>query len=364
MTAGDVDVVVLGLGIHGSSAVYELSRRGLRVVGIDQFEPGHSRGSSHGATRMIRRAYPSPAWNEFVQHAYRGWERWERDAGRSFMHRTGGAYAHRGVAVMQGGRVREVETDELATLLPALRIPEGYHAAYDPDAGVVEAEVSTRWAQDRAVELGAELRFREEVFGWDIADGVVTVRTARSQLRATRLIVAAGAFVRTLVPRFAHFFEVWRILTYSAPAGQERARAPHLGSFSVDHPGGLVFGLPEVAGAGAKLGVDAGKIWDPTIPVTPPSEDEIANLSSLLGTFVPDIDLTGGEATACLYTMTPDRRFVVGELPDQPEVLLAAACSGHGFKFGPAIGEAVADLVEHIDRPDLDFLSPSRVIAA
>lgn len=354
------DVVVLGLGIHGTASAYELARRGLRVTGIDRFPAGHARGSSHGATRMIRRAYPHPDWNDLVRHAYRGWERWERQSGRTFLHRTGGAYAHRSGGGLQGGRSRPASLAEVAGLLPGLHLPDGYHAILDPDAGVLEAAAAHAWAQDAAVDAGAELSFGETVLGWsDEGDGV-GVRTDRRELHADRLAVAGGPWLARLFPEIGSHTEVWRILTYSARPGQAAAQAPALGVFSVDLDEGLVFGLPETAGAGAKVGVDARDPWDPEVPVAPPTAEEAAHLAGLLTRFAPGVDVADGEAVACLYTMTPDKRFVIGALADQPRVVVAAACSGHGFKFGPAVGEAVADLVEGIDRPDLDFLSPDR----
>jgi len=357
------DAIVLGLGIHGSAAAYELAGRGVDVLGIDRFPPGHRRGSSHGATRMIRRAYPSEAWNQLVDDAYRGWERWGRAAGAPFVHRTGGLYAHRGAASMQGGRSAPAPASRWSSLAPSLRPPEHYAAVHDPDAGVVEAARALAHAQRGALAAGAELRFESRVLGWTVDDGLVTVRTDRGTEQAERLVLAGGPWAAQLLPARPGYFEVWRILTFTAPSGQRIARPPALGCFSVDLPEGLVFGLPETAGSGAKIGIDAGAVWDPEQPVAPPTADEAAHLAGLLRRFVPGVDTEGGDAVACLYTMTPDRRFLVGELPGAPEVLVAAACSGHGFKFGPAIGEAVADLVEHIERPDLDFLSPARMVS-
>jgi glycine/D-amino acid oxidase-like deaminating enzyme len=325
------DVVVLGLGIHGSAAVFELAQRGLDVVGIEQFYAAHSRGSSHGATRMIRRAYPHPVWNELVDRAYLGWDRWSLNAGRSFIETTGGLYAHRGAQTLQGGRSTPLADGESMSISSSLRPPADYGVVHDPDAGVIDAAGALAFAQAAAQSAGAELRF-----------GVV-------------------AWASKLVPSAASFFEVWRIVTLTAPTGQAVAQPPALGCFSVHLPEGLVFGLPEASGAGAKIGIDAGEVWDPDVPVSSPTEAEVLHLAELLQSFVPGIETESGEAVACLYTMTPDKRFVVGALPDSPEVLLAAACSGHGFKFGPAIGEAVADLVTGVARPDLDFLNPARM---
>lgn len=355
------DAVVLGLGIHGSAAVLELSQRGLDVVGIEQFDPAHSRGSSHGATRMIRRAYPHPVWNDLVNRAYLGWDRWALSAGQSFVQPTQGLYAHRGTPALQGGRSRPVAAAEHTLVAPSFRPPPGYGVVHDPDAGVIDAAGALDFARRTAENAGAELRFGEKVLDWTVDAGVVTVVTSSGPIRTRRLVLTGGPWVSSLLPQTAHFFEVWRILTLTAPAGQAVAQPPALGCFSVDLPEGLVFGLPETAGGGAKIGIDAGAVWDPDVPVAAPTEQEIEHLAALLRDFVPGIQTLGGEAVACLYTMTPDKRFVVGALPGTPEVLLAAACSGHGFKFGPAIGEAIADIVTGVPRPDLDFVSPTRM---
>lgn len=355
------DAVVLGLGIHGSAAVLELAQRGLDVVGIEQFDPAHSRGSSHGATRMIRRAYPHPVWNDLVDRAYLGWDRWSLVAGRSFVHTTHGLYAHRGAPALQGGRSRPIAATERSEMAPSFQPPLDYGVVHDPDAGVIDAAGALEFARATAEDAGAELRFGETVLDWTVDGGVVTVRTTSGRIRARRLVLTGGAWVSTLLPRTANFFEVWRILTLTAPTGQAVAQAPALGCFSVDLPEGLVFGLPETAGSGAKIGIDAGRVWDPDVPVDSPTGPEVEHLAALLRRFVPGIQTSGGEAVACLYTMTPDKRFVVGALPGTPEILIAAACSGHGFKFGPAIGEAIADIVTGIPRPDLDFVSPTRM---
>lgn len=358
------DVVVLGLGIHGSASTRELALRGLDVVAVEQFAPGHARGSSHGATRMVRRAYPHPVWNALVDRAYDGWARWATAAGSAFLHPTSGLYAHRGEPTMQGGASLPADPSTWPRLAPSLRLPAGFGAVADPDAGVLQAARALDFAQTSATAAGAELRFGETVLDWKVDDGVVTVRTDAGSIRARRLVLAGGAWASRLVPGGASFFEVWRIVTLTVPRGQTVAQPPALGCFSVDLPDGLVFGLPEAAGSGAKIGIDAGPVWDPDAPVAPPTADEVAHLAGLFEQFVPGIVTAGAEAVACLYTMTPDKRFVVGALPDQPEVVVAAACSGHGFKFGPAIGEAVADLVEGTTRDDLAFLSPARMVTA
>ncbi|SDZ42028.1 N-methyl-L-tryptophan oxidase [Herbiconiux ginsengi] len=362
-TAGgmDADVVVLGLGVHGSAAAASLARRGHRVIGLERFTPDHSRGSSHGRTRMIRRAYPNAVWNGFVEKAYDAWEALERESATTLIHRTGGVYAHAGASPLQGPGCETLENAEaVAERMPALRIPAGHGAVFDPSAGVLEAEAALAALRTSAGAHGAQLRFGEQVESWSPTDDGVIVQTPDGPIRARRLVVAAGPWAGDLLPSLAPLLEVWRIVTVTVAPGQFAGRPPQLGAFSVDRPEGLVFGIPDAQGNGLKLGIDAGPVWNPEVPVAPPTDAEVDEIRSLMEEYVPGIDTSIVDAAACLYTMTADKRFVIGPLAESPAVIAVSACSGHGFKFGAAVGDAVADLVEGIPRPDLDFISTAR----
>jgi monomeric sarcosine oxidase len=364
LRADQAEVVIIGLGVHGSAAAASLARRGRRVIALDRFPPGHDRGSSHGRTRMIRRAYPSPAWNDFVDRAFVAWAALEAESGERLLHRTAGLYAHpgtSGTSQLQGpGCVVIDDPGEQARRMPGLAVPEGYRGVYDPAAGVIEAARALAALRGAATAHGAELRHGVHVRGWEPTATGVRVATDEGVLSATHLVIAAGSWSGALVPSLAPWLDVWRILTVTVPPGQRAGMPPSLGAFSVDRPEGLVFGLPDACGNGVKLGVDAGLRWDPEEPVTPPGPRETAELRALLESYVPGLDTTPVEATSCLYTMTEDRRFIIGPLADAPSVVVAAACSGHGFKFGPAVGDAVADLCDGVPRGDIDFISTAR----
>ncbi|MDF2580088.1 MAG: hypothetical protein K0S49_1667 [Microbacterium sp.] len=361
MIALDADVIVVGLGVHGSAAAAALARRGVAVIAVDRFAPAHTRGSSHGRTRMIRRAYPNPVWNDFVSRAFAGWSELERESGLTLLHRTGGLYAHRGESQLQGPGCMVVDDpSHMSDLMPGFGVPAGYRAVYDPEAGVLEASQAVAALQRSAEAHGAELRWETRVEGWERVSSGIVLRTDAGDLRARRLVIAGGSWMGALVPELAPLLEVWRILTVTVAPGQAIGMPPSLGAFSVDRAEGLVFGIPDAAANGVKLGVDAGEIWDPETQVAPPTATEAGVLRSLLDTYVPGLDSTPVELAACLYTMTADKRFVIGPLRRAPEVVVASACSGHGFKFGPAVGEALADLATGVDREDLDFISTSR----
>ncbi|MEU6642555.1 N-methyl-L-tryptophan oxidase [Saccharomonospora sp. NPDC046836] len=357
----EADVIVIGLGVHGSAAAASLARRGRRVIALDRFPADHDRGSSHGRTRMIRRAYPNPVWNDLVGKAFAAWSALEAESGERLVHRTGGLYAHRGVAQLQGpGCVTIDDAGELARRMPSFAVPEGYRAVHDPGAGVIEASRALGALRRAAVTHGADLRHGIRVRGWESTTKGVRVTTDAGVLTAARLVVAVGSWAAAVLPSLAPLLDVWRILTLTVRAHQPAGLPPRLGAFSVDRPEGLVFGIPDADGNGVKLGVDAGLSWDPEEAPAPPSPREITELRALLESYVPGLDTTPVEATSCLYTMTEDKRFIIGPLAGAPEVVVVTACSGHGFKFGPAVGDAVADLCDGVPREDLDFISTAR----
>jgi glycine/D-amino acid oxidase-like deaminating enzyme len=198
--------------------------------------------------------------------------------------------------------------------------------------------------------------------GWEPDGEGVVVHTPHGRIRAGRLVLCAGPWTGRLVPELAPELHVTRIVNaYFAADTTDLLTPPSLGCFSVELPIGLLYGIPAVDGRGLKVGLDSGEPCDPDAPRSPATEAELAVLSRAVEELLPAAGPLREHLT-CLYTMTDDRRFVVGALPDTPQVVVASACSGHGFKFAPAIGTALADLACGLPRPDLDFLSPARLM--
>ncbi|MFD4553988.1 N-methyl-L-tryptophan oxidase [Streptomyces sp. NPDC058469] len=357
------DAIVVGLGVHGSAALRHLAARGLDVLGLEQYGLGHDLGSSHGATRMIRRAYPHPDWDSLVDTAYRAWSELQGTSKAQLLDITGGLYAapQDRPDPLRGPGCRQVDADEAARIFPGLRLPTGFTAVHDPRAGIIDAQETLRAQLTLAERAGAHLHDHAPVLGWEPDGDEVVVHTGKAALRTRRLVLCTGPWTAAQVPSLAPHLTVTRIVNaYFAadPAGPLGSSG--LGSFSVDLPQGLLYGFPATDGRGLKAGLDSGPPWDPRAPRPQATNDELALLAEAVAQVLPGAGPVTQSLT-CLYTMTADRRFIVGEVPGVPQVLVASACSGHGFKFGPAIGEALADLVCGIARPDLDFLSPARL---
>src|SRR5260370_6704076 len=140
------DVAIIGLGVMGSAALAALARRGLRVVGIDRFAPGHDRGSSHGTTRVIRLGYfEHPSYVPLVRAAYPLWRQLEAPSGQSLLTITGiveiGAPASDLVAgTLQSSRLHALpppilDARGLMTRLPAFRLPDDFVGVFQPAGG-------------------------------------------------------------------------------------------------------------------------------------------------------------------------------------------------------------------------------------
>lgn len=357
------DAIVVGLGVHGSATLRHLAARGLDVLGLEQYGLGHDLGSSHGATRMIRRAYPHPDWDALVDTAYRAWTELEGASKTQLLDITGGLYAapQDRPDPLRGPGCRQVDGEEAARIFPGVRLPTGFTAVHDPRAGIIDAQETLRAQLTLAERSGAHIHDHARVLGWEPDGDEVVVRTGKAVLRTRRLVLCTGPWIAAQVPSLARLLTVTRIVNaYFAADPTGPLGRSGLGSFSVDLPQGLLYGFPATDGRGLKAGLDSGPPWDPQAPRPEATDDELALLAEAVAQVLPGAGPVT-ESLTCLYTMTADRRFLVGEVPGVPQVLVASACSGHGFKFGPAIGEALADLVCGIARPDLDFLSPARL---
>ncbi|MEV0929681.1 FAD-dependent oxidoreductase [Streptomyces phaeochromogenes] len=357
------DVIVVGAGIHGSSAAWQLAARGASVIHLDRFPAGHTEGSSHGRTRMIRRAYPAEIWDGLVDTAYNAWQELELASGQRLVTTTGGLYARAAGApgTLRGPGCENVDHARAAELFPGLRLCEGFSAVHDPAAGVIDAQASLTALAALGRAHGVDRRDGCAVLGWRRDGGGVRVDTEQGVLHADRLVVCAGPWTGELLPAFAQPLSVVRIVNLHLGSSRRHLlEPPLLGVFSVDVPDvGLLYGIPAFGGAGVKIGLDHGPPEDPSVSAGPVTGAERDRLLGLASRFLPAADGPVEETITCRYTMAPKNRFAVGRLPGEERVLMAAACSGHGFKFGPALGAALADLAEGKERPDLDFLSPA-----
>jgi len=372
------DVVVIGLGAMGAAALYQLAKRGARVLGIDRYDPPHDRGSSHGDTRITRLAIGEGAhYTPMVMRSHEIWRAIEAETGADLLTQCGGlvisshtrtSFTHvpeffdnTVAAARRHGIAHELlDTAALRARFSQFAVRDGEFGYYEPDAGFVRPEACIAAQLELARRHGAEIRTGETVLGFD-ADATVT--TEQGRYSADTAIVAAGAWLpRLLGGRLARPFKVYRqVLAWFDAGDAAGAFAP--GRFPVfiwelqDSRQGI-YGFPALDGAGVKVATEQygqATSADSVRRAVAPQETG-AMFEAYVAPQFPKLGARCTRSAVCLYTVTPDFQFVIDRHPGMANVIVASPCSGHGFKHSAAIGEALAQLALE-GRSDFD-LSP------
>ncbi|MGZ3358631.1 MAG: N-methyl-L-tryptophan oxidase [Xanthobacteraceae bacterium] len=374
------DVVVCGLGAMGSAALHHLARRGQRVLGLERHTPGHDRGSSHGSTRIIRLGYfEHPAYVPLLRRAYTLWRELEGASGRRLLHVTGIAEIGPPAGPLVRGtlasaRLHELSHEvlsapELMRRFPAFRVPQDYVAVLQPEGGILAAEHSLHAQLALAAAAGADIRSGETVQAIEPRAGSVRVTTDRGIVEAGVAIVAVGAWTKTLLPEFAAGLRVTReVMAWFAPTDADLLCADRFPVFIIESRHGMHYGIPALRGEPSPAGIKVAKHHHRDETVDPDAYDRTVSAAdqALIRAAIADhLPTANGElleAKTCLYTMTPDGNFLIDHLPGAPNVIVASPCSGHGFKFAPVIGEALADLATTGATPhDIGWFSRRRL---
>ena len=379
------EYIVLGLGGFGSAAAYWLSRRaGSEVLGLEQFELGHVRGESQDHSRIIRLSYHTPEYVELAKHAFRAWAEVERDSGERLILRTGGLdFAHRISAIpltnysgsmdAAGVSYEKLDAGEIMRRWPPFRLSDDIHGLYQPESGIAMAARANATHQRMAREHGATLRDRAPVEAIEPDNGEVQVRAGGETYRCGRLIIAAGAWSNRALAPFGLRLPLTvtqEQVTYFAtarPADFQPERFPIW--IWMDDP--CFYGFPVFGEAGPKVGQDAGgqEVTADTRTFEP-DQAALKRVQEFLARYIPSALGPIIYTKSCLYTLTPDRDFVLDTLPDHPNVTIAIG-GGHGFKFASLIGRTLAELAVdgrternlepfRIDRAILQLLNPPK----
>ncbi len=338
----------------GASAALELARRGRSVRVLERFEPGHSRGSSHGPTRIFRLSYPDPGYVELAVQALSDWRRLERDTKESLLSVTGGldigpgatacaaAMAERGVAF---------ETIDAGQAADAFGLNLGYESAvFQRDAAVIDCRKTIDLQIDLTRQVGGQVSCGVRVASiLPCSDGSVELLTSAGRFVASIVVMAAGPWARPLAKTFGldlPLFVTLEQVAYLASAASEVPSASK-SPIVIDWTSPPHYLIPAVHGApGMKVGLHHyGFHVDPEDGPFP---------TSLAGT-APAVEwasrvvgqpLYVAAAETCLYTNTASEDFLIF---GQDGMIVMSACSGHGFKFAPRLGRAVADLIDGVD---------------
>lgn len=374
------DVIVVGVGSVGSATCHHLAGRGARVLGLEQFTVPNSRGSHHGSSRMIRRAYyEHPDYVPLLQRAYQLWGELQDNTARKFFHITGGLYIGSQSGSIFPGSLRAahehrldhsvLSAQEIAGRYPAFRIPEALSGFYEDQAGFLVPGQAVSSHAESALRHGAVLSEGERLVSWEVHAGHVEVVTDKGSYEAAHLVITAGAWSGRAAQDLGFALQVTRqLLAWFEPLGPLERFSP--GNFpcwfiETEPPHGH-YGFPVLDGdPGLKIA-----LHKPGEVITPerlqeegnePRPGEIAELRGVLDEYFPGCAGNLAQACTCMYTNSPDGHFMIGNHPGQDRTSIACGLSGHGFKFSSVLGEILADLaLEGRTSLPIDFLSPQR----
>jgi len=348
-----VEFLVLGLGTMGSATLYQLARRGLKPVGLEQYQLDHALGSSHGYSRAFRPFYHDSLYVEMAQAALPLWYELELDTGQRLLTLNGGLFfavagTHRFtqnllVARKTGLAHELLKPSDIVARYPMLNLPENMFACYVPQGGFVNASKTVRAQLEQARHLGATMHDQVQVRQLDLSGEQPQLETSIGQFRCNRLVVTPGPWAAQILAELSLPLQVTRQQKfYFRPQNIEAYQPEYLPVFADYHS--LNYGFP-YSGPGLKVADDnLGQVTAPdTIDRTlDPSKQ--AELKAWLDKIMPQAGFTFVQGSTCMYTVTPDRDFLLGPHPGHKNVWVGAGFSGHGFKFTPLIGKILAEL--------------------
>jgi sarcosine oxidase len=381
----DFEVIVLGLGAVGSAATYQLARRGIATLGIDQFAPPHAQGSTHGETRITRQAIGEGAeYTPLAQRSHVLWREIEQECGAELLTVTGGLFissaarcadvhvasffANTLAAARRYGIRHEVlDAAQMRHRFPAFNVADTEQGYFEYEAGFLRPEACVAAQLALAQRHGALLHTGERVLELREEGGRCWVVSERARYSAGRVILAVGPWLPQLVPGLERLFRVTRQITcWFEPRSSVEPFLPDRFPVFIGEPQRAreaIYGFPALHGRSGGVKIASAQYGEATAAGSVrrhigPEECTALHESAVASCF-PLLSDRCIKAESCLYTVTADSGFVIDRCPPFKHVTLASACSGHGFKHSAALGEALAELAS-VGRSTLD-LSPFRL---
>lgn len=380
------DVIVAGLGAMGAAACWRLARRGLRVLGLEQYQLAHDLGSSHGQTRIIRMAYfEHPDYVPLLRSAYQLWDELESEnvscATREhtpLFERCGLLLAGPGDGVVVSGTRRAAElhglpleslaAEDVRGRFSAFRVPDDLEVIFEADAGLLRVEACVASQLAAARRAGAEIRANEPLLDWSSDADTVSITTRDGRYTAQRLVLTTGPWSGPLLRELGVPLQIERRvqLWFPAidPALKLSAGCPVYG-FQLGQS--FFYGFPDLGCGEIKAALHTRRD-----PITGPDaldrglrSTDAQPVIEFVNDLLPGAGPSPARHSVCMYSMTPDEHFVIDRHPERANVIFAAGFSGHGFKFAPLVGELLAELaIDGRARATADFLSLKRFAPA
>ncbi|MEP7322432.1 MAG: N-methyl-L-tryptophan oxidase [Saprospiraceae bacterium] len=376
------DVIVIGVGTMGVPACLYLAQRGLKVLGIEQFDIPNDHASHSGYTRIIRKAYyEHPDYVPLLIRSYELWKELEYNSGIKLYHETGILYlGEESSPVLQGclesSRLYQIPVESWSRSktkekFPHFQYPEDWISLWEPEAGYLHVNESIQSFYKAALQQGASFQTNEKVEAWTQTENGIEVKTDKGFYLAHKIIFTSGSWTQDHLPNHKLPLTVTRqMLAWLDMSNSAYYSSPHFPCWFVHDPEkGMYYGFPDsnlknqAEPPGIKIGLHVrGELTSPsTIERSIGNEDEkIVDL--FIERYFPQGQGVQRSYKTCMYTNTPDENFILDYLHDtNQQVVLACGFSGHGFKFAPVIGELLAQMVcnESSDL-NIDFLRLNR----
>lgn len=356
------DLIVVGAGGVGSAAAYHAARRGHRVLLLEQFTIGHTRGSSHGGSRIIRYTHDRLGDTAQMPATFALWRELEQLSGVALLQMTGGLYIgsmdepwlrrSREALTALGFPFRLLSGDDLAAAYPQWRFAPDWVAVEQDDSGILAASTCVATLAAQAQRFGAQLREQTPVASIvPDGDGVIVRTAAGEPLRSDRAILAAGPWSSRFLRELVNFTVPLRVTHQQVAYFAARDVAAHsVGRFPLfivtEDPHFYGFPIFERAGL-VKVALEQSEVTvDPDGPRAVDS-DLLDRLCALVAQHLPGLDPAPLHVETCLYTETPTREFVIDRHPEHAQIVIAAGFSGRGFKHTIAVGHLLVDLATH-----------------
>ncbi len=352
------EVIFVGCGAMGAAATYHLTKQGVKVLTLERFTPGHSNGSSHGRTRIIRTAlFEHESYVPLVKRAYELWNRLQKEIGKELMAITGGVVIGKRESLVVSGSLACVQAHGIQhRLLSARELRDRFEiftpleddfGVYEPGAGILFPESCIEAYCGLSTRAGAEIHYNEAAVSWVAKKDGILVRSTRGEYESEKLVLTCGPWM----PSFLNDLHLPLSCERQVPiwfepvARREQFALGKMPVFIWETPNHQSFyGLPD-NGDGVKVARHhGGKIVTPDQVDRRVTQDDETPVRGFLTDHLPLANGRIMSSTTCIYTNTPDENFIIDFHPTNQNVTIVSACSGHGFKFASVIGEIVSSL--------------------
>ena len=371
------DVIIIGLGAMGSATSMFLSHNGIKVIGFDSYSPPHEFGSSLGHTRVIREAYhEGTTYVPIVQRAYEIWLEMNENSKVPIIETYGGLLIGRKTGDIENALksankydipIKKMTSDEISQKFSVLNPPKEYIGLLESRGGAVFVENSINHMLNTALNNGSIHKYNERVVRWSKKSNYYLVETNLGNYKAEKLVFSSGAWITKLIPTLKLPIKIERqvLFWFSPRKNPDKFKSINLPNSGWDLDNGLSFyTMPNLENRGFKVAMHHnGEFVDPDTLIRESNDSDLKMVRGFLEEYIPDGNGELIDSKVCMYTDTPDQDFLIDSHPDDENIIICSPCSGHGFKFTPAIGEICSSLIiNNSTKFDLDKFSLERLI--